>query len=276
MAFSLPRSTASALRRATSASSAAMRASRVARASATSAASKVLLAVAGGGSLSAASRKLDMPLATVSRKISELELRLKTRLLTRSARRLSLTDVGRAYVEASKRIVEEVDEAERAAKEANTRRHAARCASLRRSCSVACTFFPLLSTSYAHSRGWESRHRAERPPSPNMLEDRIDLAVRIGELPDSSLVASRVGATRRVVCASLDLLAARGRPQKPEQLAAHDCINVANLTPAWLFVVGKKERIFPVQSRLSVTTAEIGDRCGDRGRGHHARAVLYG
>ena len=90
----------------------------------------------------------------------------------------------------------------------------------------------------------------------NMLEDRIDLAVRIGELPDSSLVASRVGATRRVVCASPDYLAARGRPQKPDQLAGHDCINVANLTPAWRFVVGKKERIFSVQSRLSVTTAE--------------------
>ena len=69
--------------------------------------------IAEAGSLSAASRKLGMPVPTVSRKLSELEARLTTQLFHRSSRRLSLTDAGRAYVEACKRILDEVDEAER-------------------------------------------------------------------------------------------------------------------------------------------------------------------
>src|SRR5258708_33080777 len=75
----------------------------------------ILVAVAEAGSLSAAGRKLGMPLPTVSRKISDLEAHLKTRLLTRSTRRLVLTDSGVAYVAAAKRILDEVSEAERAA-----------------------------------------------------------------------------------------------------------------------------------------------------------------
>src|SRR5215468_9196822 len=79
------------------------------------AAMATLLAAVEGGSLSAASRKLGMPLATVSRKVSELEAYLRTRLLNRTSRRLALTDAGRAYVEACKRILEDIGEAERAA-----------------------------------------------------------------------------------------------------------------------------------------------------------------
>src|SRR5258708_31610286 len=74
-----------------------------------------LLAAVEAGSLSAASRKLDMPLATVSRKVSELEAHLRTRLVTRTSRRLTLTDAGRSYVAACKRILEDIAEAERAA-----------------------------------------------------------------------------------------------------------------------------------------------------------------
>src|SRR5215468_10576845 len=75
----------------------------------------ILVTAAEAGSLSAAARRLGMPLATVSRKVSDLEANLRARLLNRTTRRLALTDVGRSYVEACKRILEEVDEAERAA-----------------------------------------------------------------------------------------------------------------------------------------------------------------
>ena len=75
----------------------------------------LLLSVVEAGSLSAASRKLGVPLPTVSRKISDLEAHLKTRLLTRSTRKLALTDSGAAYVAAARRILDEVSEAERAA-----------------------------------------------------------------------------------------------------------------------------------------------------------------
>src|SRR5712672_633664 len=75
----------------------------------------ILVTAAEAGSLSAAARQLGTPLATVSRKVSELETHLKTRLLNRSSRRLTLTDAGQAYVAACKRILEDVDAAERAA-----------------------------------------------------------------------------------------------------------------------------------------------------------------
>src|SRR4051812_1991508 len=74
----------------------------------------ILLTVVETGSLSAASRRLGMPLATVSRRISELEAQLSARLLNRSSRRLSLTDAGASYVQACRRILEDVEEAERA------------------------------------------------------------------------------------------------------------------------------------------------------------------
>src|ERR1700754_4312329 len=75
----------------------------------------ILLKVVEAGSFSAAAKQLDVPLATVSRRIAELEAHLKTRMLNRSSRRLSLTEAGRLYVEACKRILEQVVEAERAA-----------------------------------------------------------------------------------------------------------------------------------------------------------------
>src|SRR5215469_7779798 len=75
----------------------------------------LLLTAVEAGSLSAAARRLGMPLATVSRKVSDLEAHLRTRLFNRTSRRLTLTDAGRSYVEACKRILEEVAEAERAA-----------------------------------------------------------------------------------------------------------------------------------------------------------------
>src|SRR5229473_2176495 len=75
----------------------------------------ILVSAAEAGSLSAAARRLGVPLATVSRKVSELEAHLRTRLLNRTSRRLTLTDAGRAYVEACKRILEDIGEAERTA-----------------------------------------------------------------------------------------------------------------------------------------------------------------
>ena len=92
----------------------------------------------------------------------------------------------------------------------------------------------------------------------NLLEDNIDLAVRIGILPDSSLIATRIGSTRRVVCASPAYLAARGRPGRPDDVSGHDCIAFESLASprAWTFTIGKSERAVPIHARLTVTTAE--------------------
>jgi DNA-binding transcriptional LysR family regulator len=92
----------------------------------------------------------------------------------------------------------------------------------------------------------------------NLPEDHVDVALRIGELPDSSLVATRVGAIRRVVCASPRYFAERGTPKIPGDLAGHDCITFGGPTSAqeWIFTVGKSAKPVAVHSRLVVNTAE--------------------
>ena len=92
----------------------------------------------------------------------------------------------------------------------------------------------------------------------NLLEDHIDVALRIGELPDSSLVATRVGSIRRVVCASPAYLHQRGVPMSPRDLAKHDCITFEGLMSpqAWSFATGKADTAVTIHSRLVVNTAE--------------------
>ncbi|MEI9886112.1 MAG: LysR substrate-binding domain-containing protein [Rhizomicrobium sp.] len=90
------------------------------------------------------------------------------------------------------------------------------------------------------------------------MEENVDLAIRIGHLADSSLVATRIGAIRIVICASPAYLAARGRPQKPEDLLDHDCVTFDNLASptAWRFVDAKGDTLVPVRSRLTADSAE--------------------
>jgi DNA-binding transcriptional LysR family regulator len=216
----------------------------------------VLVAVADAGSLSAASRRLGTPLATVSRKVSELEEHLKTRLLNRSSRRMTLTDPGRSYVAACKRIIEQVDEAEREA----TGEYRAPKGQLTVTAPVVFGrhHVLLVALEFLKAHPAIDLRLVLSDHILNLLEDSIDLAIRIGVLPDSSLIATRIGSTRHVVCASPGYLAARGRPRNPDDLSGHDCITFENLASprAWNFKSGKGERAVVVHSRLSVTTAE--------------------
>jgi DNA-binding transcriptional LysR family regulator len=216
----------------------------------------ILVTAAEAGSLSAASRRLGMPLATVSRKVSELEMRLKTRLLNRSSRHLTLTEAGRSYVAACKRILDDVGEAERAA----SGEYLAPRGELNITAPIVfgrLHVLPLVAAFLGAYPEVDVRMMlVDRMV--NLVEEHIDLAVRIGELPDSSLVASRVGTIRRVVCASPAYFAARGTPTKPSELGPHDCIAFEGLTSpdAWIFTAGKKEISVPIHSRLTVNTAE--------------------
>src|SRR5690349_1795666 len=161
---------------------------------------ELLVAAVDGGSLSAAARRLRVPLASVSRKVSELEAHLKTRLLVRSTRRLALTDAGRSYVEACRRILEEVGEAERAA----SGEYSAPRGELIVTAPIVFGRLHVLPVMLEFLKAYREIdvRLVLADHVVNLLEERVDLAVRIGELPDSSLVATRVGAIRRVVCAS--------------------------------------------------------------------------
>jgi len=216
----------------------------------------VLVATVEAGSLSAAGRRLGMPLATVSRKVSELEAHLKTRLLNRSTRRISLTEPGRSYFEACKRILEDLAEAERAAL---GEYHAPRGELVITAPIVfgRLHLLPVVSEFLkAHPEIDVRLVLADQLL--NLLEHHVDLALRIGDLPDSSLIALKLGAIRRVVCAAPGYFAEHGVPERPAELARLDCISFEGLTSAsvWHFAEKKADLPVAIHSRLVVNTAE--------------------
>jgi len=216
----------------------------------------ILIAVVDAGSLSAAARRLDMPLATVSRKVGELESHLKTRLLHRTTRKLSLTESGASYVAACRRVLEEIGEAERAA----TGEYASPKGELIVTAPVAfgrMHIVPVVADFLAHYPEIDI-NLVLTDRVVHLMDEHTDVAIRIGELPDSTLVATRVGAVRRVICASPDYLATHGAPEKPEDLANHQCVTFEVLASmrAWVFGNGKSEISVPIRSRLAVNTAE--------------------
>jgi DNA-binding transcriptional LysR family regulator len=216
----------------------------------------MLVAAVDAGSISAAARRLGRPLATVSRRISDLEAHLGTRLLNRSSRRLTLTNAGRSYVAACQRILEDVQEAERAA----TGEYSAPRGQLTVTAPIVLGrlhVLPVVSEFLAAYPEIDIRMvLADRVV--NLFEEQFDLAVRIGDLPDSSLIATRVGAIRRVICASPAYLSARGTPENPNDLSQHDCVTFEGLMApeAWTFTVGKTVMSVPIRSRLVINTAE--------------------
>jgi DNA-binding transcriptional LysR family regulator len=216
----------------------------------------VLVAVVEAGSISAASRKLRVPLATISRKVSELEAHLKAQLLMRSNRRVELTEAGQSFVAASRRILDDVNDAEREA----SGEYSTLKGELVVSAPIALGQFFLLPIAVdflkAHPSIDVRMMLVDRRL--NLIEDHIDVGLRVGELNDFSLVAKKVGTVRRVVCASPGYLARRGTPRTPDDLKDHDCITFENTlsSQTWSFSIGKTERPFPIHSRLVVSTAE--------------------
>jgi DNA-binding transcriptional LysR family regulator len=216
----------------------------------------VLVAAVEAGSLSAAARRLGMPLATVSRKVSELEAHLKTRLLTRTSRRLTLSDAGRSYVVSCKRILEELSNAER---EASGEYNAPK-GELVITAPMVFGRLHVLPVVMDFMRVYPEVdiQLALADHVVNLLEEHVDLAVRIGELPDSSLVGVRVGTIRRVICGSPAYFAARGTPRRPDELGHHECVTFqGQSSPSmWSFMSGRTETSVPIHSRLVVNTAE--------------------
>jgi DNA-binding transcriptional LysR family regulator len=216
----------------------------------------LLVAVAEAGSMSAASRKLRIPLTTISRKLSELEAHLNARLLMRSNRRVSLTEAGRSFVPAARRILADVGEAERdASGEVSMLR-----GEIVVSAPIALGRFHLIPVvvDFLGENPNIDVKMVLVDRRVDLIQENIDVGLRVGELNDFSLVAKKVGSVRRVVVASPSYLERRGAPETPDDLKDHDCITFENTLSSrnWLFTMGRKEKQFPVHSRLVVNTAE--------------------
>ncbi|WP_064692311.1 LysR family transcriptional regulator [Rhizobium aegyptiacum] len=216
----------------------------------------VLLAVVEQGSLSAASRHLRSPLATVSRKVSELEAHLGARLLQRTNRKIALTEAGRSYVEAAREILDRVEEAERTA----AGEYSAPKGELTMTAPIVFGRLHVLPVVVDFLKAYPDINLRLMLGDglANLVEDHIDLALRIGNLADSNLIATRLGAIRRRVYASPDYLARQAAIRRPSDLSAHDCITFEGMasTHSWTFVDNKRELLVPIRSRLAVNTAE--------------------
>jgi DNA-binding transcriptional LysR family regulator len=202
---------------------------------------QAFVAVADLQGFAPAARRLGLSLSGVTRLIAALEERLGARLLQRTTRQVTLTDAGSRYLERARRILADVEEAEDAVEGERTRPEG------RLVISAPLGFGRL------HVSGIVSAYLKRYPDVGvdlrlsdrmiNLVEDGVDLAVRIGHLPDSTLVARHVGEMRRIVVASSGYLRARGEPQRPQEIAAHDTIQFGAMTAAldWRFVEDGRE-----------------------------------
>ena len=217
---------------------------------------RTLLAAVDGGSLSAASRKLGVPLPTVSRQVSELEARLRTQLVIRTNRKLLLTDAGSAFVAAGRRVLEELEEAERAA-----------AGEYRIPRGDLLVTAPIM-FGKLHVTPVVLEFLAAYPEVNvrvvlfdhviDLVENHVDVAVRIGHLPDSGLVAARIGEIHWVICASPAYLSTRGTPVAPDDLAQHDCIGFEGLqmVRTWPFGRGTNAKTVAIRPRFAANTAD--------------------
>lgn len=217
-----------------------------------------LVTVMETGSFSAASRHLGVPLPTLSRRIAELEAVLNAKLLVRSTRRLSLTEAGTDYLESCRLILEQVGEAERAVS-GEFRTPSGNLVVTAPIVFGRIHLLPVINDFLAAFPNIRIRLRLSDGIH-HLVEDHIDVALRIAVLPDSNLVASPVGTVCRVVCGSPRYLAGHGTPRVLADLLEHNCVTFESVNPltGWNFAPkgGGTTTTIPVRPRLSVNTAE--------------------
>ncbi len=217
----------------------------------------VFQTVADAGGFSAAARRLALSTPAVTRAIASLEERLGARLLHRTTRQMQLTEAGERYLSDCRRLLAEIDEADRAAAgvHAEPRGQLLVTASvLFGRLHVAPALFGLLAL---HRQLTVRTLFVDRVV--NLSEEGVDLAVRIGELPDSSLRAVGVGHVRRVLVAAPAYLAEHGRPVALADLANHATIGFTGLSVPndWRFQVDGQQRQVPVSPQLITQSADV-------------------
>ncbi len=217
---------------------------------------RLYVAIGDAGSLSAAARGLKVPLPTVSRKLALLEQHLGVRLVVRTTRKFVLTDAGRAYLDSCRRLLAEIEDAERMA----AGEYEAPKGRLYVTAPIVFGRLHVLPVALAFLKAYPDvdLRLSLVDRIADMIEEGIDVALRIAHLADSSLIAARVGTVRLVTCGAPAYLKANGTPRTPADLLQHHCIASANLsaTDRWSFRVDGEDQTFPIRSRLAVTTAE--------------------
>jgi DNA-binding transcriptional LysR family regulator len=217
----------------------------------------VFAKVVESASFAAAARHFDISPAMVTKHVRKLEERLGVRLLNRTTRRVSVTEVGQNYYERCLRILSEVEDAERAASDLQ----AAPRGLLRVTTSVSFGSHQLAPAiaDYLIAYPDVSVDLILQHNYVDLVEERIDLAIRLGQLSDSSLIAKKLYAVEMVLCASPGYLAANGTPQQPRDLVKHNCLIYTYAAPrAWTFTDQKtgKADVIRISGRLLANSGD--------------------
>lgn len=234
----------------------------------------IFVAVAEEAGFASAARRLALSPPSITRAVSELEARLGARLLHRTTRSVRLTETGERYLADCRRILTEIEEADRHAAGI----HAAPQGMV--TVSASALFGRMHVTPVL--LGLLDQHPGISVTTlfvdriVHLMDEGVDVAVRIAELPDSSFSAVRVGAMRRVVCASPEYLAQHGHPKRPRDLNDHQTINSSHMAfgGEWIFQSGSKKLGVKLNSRLTVNNADTAIAAAVEGRGI-ARVLSY-
>ena len=215
---------------------------------------QVYVAVAEEQGFAAAARRLRLSPPAVTRAIASLEQHLGITLLERTTRQMRITEAGQRYLEDARRILADLDQADEAAAGINAQPRG----------QLAVTAPVLFGRMFVMPGISEFLNRYPQVNVSavfldrvvNLLEEGLDVGVRIGELADSSMRALRVGSVRHVLCAAPAYLRKNGQPQAPADLHQHQLIasSAGSMAPAWRFVDNGDEHFLPVKPRLAVTT----------------------
>lgn len=214
----------------------------------------VLVAVVDAQGFAGAARKLAISPPAVTRAVNELEAHLGLRLLTRTTRTVRVTDAGERYVQDCRRILAEMAEAD----ESVTGQHSAPRGRLTITAPVLFggKFVTPIVTEYLQRYPEVTASCLFLDRVVNMVDEGADVAIRIGELPDSTMQAIRVGQVRRVVCASPAYLKAHGIPLTPDDLQQHAIVSTSSLAPQqeWRFQHNGAPLSVRLLARMSTTT----------------------
>ncbi len=233
---------------------------------------RIFVAVASLGSFAEAARRLRLSPSVVTRSIAALEGELGLTLLSRTTRSLRLTERGEIYLERSRQILEEIEAAERTVR--------GESAEPRGQLTIAAPIvfgrlhvLPIVNRMLDAHRGLSVRLTLS-DRIVHLVDEAVDVAIRIGELADSRLIAAKLGAVSRVLVASPDYLESRGVPGSPAELAGHDIIAFEGVdaTNEWRF--GERGKVVRVEPRLAVNSADAAIAAAEAGVGI-TRALSY-
>lgn len=218
---------------------------------------KAFAQVAQTGSFAEAARKLNLATSVVSKRVKDLEGFLGARLLNRTTRKVSLTDTGYSYLDYVRKFLDELEEVEESIRH-KTQKPIGEI-KLAAPSSFGVKYLGPALSSYLDAYQEVSIKTVLSDRQIDLVEDGFDLAIRIGQLKDSSLISKKLLECRRVVCASPDYLDAHGRPQTPKDLNSHNCMSYTHLSDgkAWPFRIEDKRIWQSTSGRFSSNNGDL-------------------